>query len=258
MLQPSKFENIRKIATKLGLTNLSNLITKEEFYATLNRVVDMAEKAVLKNIEAVKVIEKHCKDMMSAMMDKCENFMMDEHYKIEEKLGSVRSGVDGINGVDGAPGKDGHNPTPEEVVPLVLEQIKIPTIDEIEKDLPKLSEPIRDALEILTGDDRLDKSAIKGLHEEIEDLKKLISTSGGQKGGFKKLRWISETPSGTVNSINTIFYLTTTPDPDNLLVMMNGLGQRNGSSYEYTLANKTITFNSAPPTGSQVFAWYSK
>ena len=70
-------------------------------------------------------------------------------------------------------GKDGKTP----VIPInkivatasnsVLEAIKdkIPTIHQIVQELPQEGESIRDALEMLIGEDRLDKSAIRGLDE---------------------------------------------------------------------------------------------
>lgn len=68
-------------------------------------------------------------------------------------------------------------------------------IKKIEEDLPKLGERIRDGLEILKDEDRLDKSAIKGLDELIEDLKKKIeevrgstSRGGGWGGGARTVQ----------------------------------------------------------------------
>ena len=60
-----------------------------------------------------------------------------------------------------------------------VEELKlvIPTIEQIERDLPTLGEPIRDSLEILQGDERLDISAIKGL----EDYKEVSQNSKQSK-----------------------------------------------------------------------------
>lgn len=63
-----------------------------------------------------------------------------------------------------------------EVVSIVESRIKLPSADElvarVEKDLPKLGEPVRDSLELLKGDNRLDISAVKGLddYDEISEL----------------------------------------------------------------------------------------
>lgn len=107
-----------------------------------------------------------------------------------------QDGRDGTDGADGAPGADGLSPSPEVVVPLVLEQIRMPAQQEVILDGP---EEIRDKLQELTKDDRLDSSAIKGLDEKYPNNKKfndiierlwqrtrfLInqSSSGGASGG---------------------------------------------------------------------------
>lgn len=95
--------------------------------------------------------------------------------ELRKKL-NIRNGVDGLNGIDGKDGKDGtngvdgKNGTNPDVNDVVLEATAqlvplIPKIQDLEKQIPQLGEPIRDSLELLVGDDRLDKSAIKGLEE---------------------------------------------------------------------------------------------
>lgn len=97
------------------------------------------------------------------------------------------SGRDGVDGKD-APPVD-INSIVVEATTKATEALKplIPTIEQVELDLPKLGAPIRDALELLQGDDRLDKSAIKGLEELIKELRAEIAKRpiyvGGSSGG---------------------------------------------------------------------------
>ena len=82
-----------------------------------------------------------------------------------------------------------------EAVAILEAKIKLPSADElvarVEKDLPKLGEPIRDSLELLTGDNRLDRTAVKGLedYDEISELARQERTivkkyyGGGGSGG---------------------------------------------------------------------------
>lgn len=79
----------------------------------------------------------------------------------------------------------------------------------------------------------------------------LISAgSGGITSAF------AETPSGTVNSSNVTFTLANTPaDTNGVLVLLDGVVQYNG--VDYTVSGSTITFSTAPVTGSTIFAYYN-
>lgn len=68
---------------------------------------------------------------------------------------------DGYTPVKGVDYFDGLTPSIEDIV----SKIPVPTLSELENNIPQLGEKIRDSLELLTGDDRLDSSAIKGLEK---------------------------------------------------------------------------------------------
>ena len=64
-----------------------------------------------------------------------------------------------------------------------------------------------------------------------------------------------ETPSGLINSSNVTFTLAHSPSPAaSLELFLNGLVQNRG--VDYTLSTNTITFTSAPVTGSTLLGWY--
>lgn len=91
-----------------------------------------------------------------------------------------RDGRDGKNGRDGLDGKDGVTPNLEDMVPFVL--AKLPKVDDMTAD------KIARSLETLKGNDRLDKSAIKGLDELVANLTRMINEKtrpdrGGGGGG---------------------------------------------------------------------------
>lgn len=68
----------------------------------------------------------------------------------------------------------------------------------------------------------------------------------------------NETPSGTINSANVTFTLAFTPSPaGSLELFYNGLVQKSGGT-DFTLVTNTITFASAPITGSTLLAWYRR
>ena len=87
--------------------------------------------------------------------------MMSEHKKmmdlVSKKLKGVKNGENGEDGIPGPKGEDGSPDEPEE---------------------------LRDKLQSLKGNDRLDASAIKGLEEVVKDVKHLKNRpSGGMIGG---------------------------------------------------------------------------
>lgn len=78
-----------------------------------------------------------------------------------------------------------------------------------------------------------------------------LLASGGSSPSFA----YNETPTGTVNSINTIFTLAHSPSPaGSLQLYLNGQLQYQG--VDYTLSAATITFAVAPFTGVILLAFY--
>lgn len=81
----------------------------------------------------------------------------------------------------------------------------IPTIEQIENDLPKLGTQIRDALELLQGDERLDISAIKGWEKLRDDIAaaqksgKPVTFVGGARGIYV---YIGGVKKGIMNTMN--------------------------------------------------------
>jgi hypothetical protein len=75
--------------------------------------------------------------------------------QIEKLVRELVAQIPRIKGDQGDPGKDGNELSEAEI------------ITKLEKDLPKLGTSVRDALELLDGDERLDASAVKdvvGIH----------------------------------------------------------------------------------------------
>lgn len=66
-----------------------------------------------------------------------------------------------------------------------------------------------------------------------------------------------EVPSGTVNGSNTSFTLAHTPtSAASVILFENGIGQTQGAGADYTISSGTITYLTAPPTGSILLAQY--
>ena len=66
----------------------------------------------------------------------------------------------------------------------------------------------------------------------------------------------SETPSGTVNGTNTDFTLINAPSPAGSLIVALNETIQIGGGVNYTLTGVTISFVTAPMSGSIIRAWY--
>lgn len=67
-----------------------------------------------------------------------------------------------------------------------------------------------------------------------------------------------EVPTGTVNGVNAVFTLSAAPSGVSLQLYKDGMFQRAGSGFDYTLAGSTVTFEAGnlPQTGDNLFAIY--
>ena len=165
------------------------------------------------------------------------------------------NGIDGMDGIDGLDAEVDVDAIVEEASNKTMEEIepKIPKIEDIKNDLPKLGDQIRNALELLKGDDRLDVSAIKGLDKLLNETM-LVGSAGASNLGFSFFV-DDEVPAGTINGTNKDFTINNTPSPaTSLRVFVNG--QKMTLTEDYTYTNQTITFVTAPPTTSVITVDY--
>ena len=144
--------------------------------------------------EAVQTMQNDHADMMQNMSQKAKDTLM--------KCDKMCRDMMAMKPKDGNPGKDGLSPDIQtiawETSKIVEEKLTplIPKIEDIENDIPKLGEPIRDSLEILRGENRLDISAIKGL-DDWELIKKLVKNRVDLPSGPGGARGFDLTVDGT-------------------------------------------------------------
>lgn len=212
---------------------------------------DFQDDQVNGNTDQFEGMKKNLDELMSSVRFSHEAMIAEAQAKID----TVRDGIDGKDGKDGADGLDGKDGSP---------------------DTP---EEVRDKLETLQGEERLDASAIKNLPSLIE--KESAPFRGGirgvevfdegiTKGSFKFLNFTgagvtvtrvgeyavisisgggpgSSTPSqesGTITNLTDIVTLAQTPIANTLLLYINEAFV-DPSRYSLTGAGKTITMGSA-------------
>lgn len=138
--------------------------------------------------------------------------------ELKRKL-DIRNGTDGKDGRDADEKKiieevikkipNGKNVDKKEIIKEVLKEI--PKVDEtkitetieknIKTDLPKLGEKIRDGLELLQGENRLDKTAIQGI-KEIENKIEKLNKQSTQFTGILGIKDITAGTNITIDKTN--------------------------------------------------------
>lgn len=84
------------------------------------------------------------------------------------------------------------------------------------------------------------------------------AVGAGTAGGFVPNFADNETPTGTVNGINTVFTLAHTPNPAASLDLFKNGQLLIASGVDFTLATATVTFTagSIPQTGDAIICSY--
>lgn len=292
-------EDLQNLQTLLSALRKDHL-GREEFLKEFERVLAFVKqlkntnKQVISgayervNLLALRLKENNEQDIEKAKLEmtgliedylaKTETATNQKMREVDEKVKELKNGIDGKDADEQA------------IADKVLREVQSPIIEKIEKNLPKLGEPIRDALELLSGDQRLDKSAIRGLDELLEKhngqnipyvggiryLSQLVDIligsdladghaivwdatnkrwKNGEVSGTSTINFAdSETPTGDVDGANTDFVLAHTPTAGSLKVYLNGM--RMSLTEDYTLATATITFLIAPGSGSIITCDY--
>jgi chromosome segregation ATPase len=167
---------------------ITNLIGKEELKAALKEIVKNLDD---KHEGDKTAIFKLVRDAIAAVKEAAELQLADHRTQsdtldneratkaqtdlaaaiqtIEAKLAEVDARMAAV--------RDGLDADEEKILQRLTE--RLPKIEEIENKLPSLGERIRDSLELLQGEERLNVEAIDGLKELLEELTKKVSKAGG-------------------------------------------------------------------------------
>lgn len=237
-------------------TMVNESITRDEFISSFKDVVDLLaqnKKELEKEIATTFAEVSQSTDASFSLIKKETLSQIQKALKEQEqgmsfiydKVRKLKNGKKGDKGDRGRPGKG----------------IKG---DKGDDGSPDTAEQVREKLETLTGEERLDASAIKNLPEATEKITKhVIGTSHalwnhmdvdvsgittGQSIKWDGLRWIPFTPVGggstsvyneAPSGSGTSWTLAHTPDANTLRLYANG--QRLIPTTDYSLSGATIT-----------------
>ncbi len=253
---PNKIDKLEQL---LKLVNEG--LTREEFIDSLGNIVKLVKRVEKRLDDAIeRMSETHIKlkdkiksdselsltdlrGLIGKEISRINKNIEDKIKEADKKLGEVKNGENG---------KDADEERIiKEVFANIKKDIKIPKIEEIENNLPKLGERIRDSLELLKGKERLNVSAIDGLEELLKGLDK---RKGGMMGGLRPSPTGVETPTGDINGTNKVFTVSFTPQ----WITINGqnLYADNGYTLSSTAGVLTITLDNAPSTGKILRSHY--
>jgi hypothetical protein len=244
MTKSEQFKELLKLTT--------SSLTREEFLNSFKTVLDFVKKAVQDLTQKYQQVISRTEVEISSKLSSLEE-------KVDTKLSKVKNGLDGQNGERGSDGKDGQDSDPQIVAEIASKMTQealkplIPTIEAIEADIPRLGAPIRDSLELLQGNERLEISAIKDLQDKLDELKKEFGKTRFVGGGTSDIgvqaslaRLIkTETPVGNIDGVNKT-YTVNLPINAVLSFGINGMVIHDS---EYTISGNIITFITEIPAG---------
>ena len=207
--------------------------------------------------------------------------------ELDKRMENVKSGV------DGAPGTPGKDADEQKIVETVL--TKIPPPKELVAETPdSVTEKVNQS-QILIKKERVEglldtmrQAVANGINAAVGITTTIFFKNGSQVGRAKNVNFIEgtsttlnlyqtgdqmnvsisstasgggtavaeEVPSGTINGSNVTFTVAHTPLAGTFRLYLNGTRQQAGGG-DYSLSGTTITFNTAPQTGSVLFVDYS-
>lgn len=221
------------------LEDAINTVSHEEFLGAFESVVKLVKKVqsqLLSDAQSLTDLIKKAEgklgdtnksdlDKIKGEVDKALNKALDKQSNslnfIRDKVRKIQDGIDGLDGKDGVAGVDGSPDTPEE---------------------------IRNKLEKLKGKERLDWKSIRGLEDELKELRDRptgkfggggVTDIGVQAALGRSVK--TETPSGLIDSANKAYTITSVVNAV-LAFAINGEVIHSG---EYSISGKTITFTTA-------------
>lgn len=202
-------------------------------------------------LDEIKALETRMSSALGSVSSKAQQLTLSEvskmMIKFQKEMESMRGDMPEMPDLSSLDNR---------ITSLENEEIEIPTIDEIEKDLPKLGLSVRDSLELIQEEkEKLKIEAIGYLRKELDELKDLIkskSTSTGSVGGNRvtSIANLIIPVSGTINDSNVTF--TSYKEP-NYLIINGAAYQKTGGAITWSWVSGTITLSNAVGTNGSIW-----
>jgi len=239
----NNLETLDKLVSVLNREN----ITKDEFINSFQKVVELVLKIQTQTAEAIKRIEQTHALLLNKTHETYENNYKDIKKQTNELFVGQK-----LNEMSAS------QKTMFDSLKTELNKMLDRKLSETHREAMNRAKPgqpgpkgnpgspdtagqIRDKLETLKNEDRVDVSAIRGLDELVKELKTsfgkvrmgVFGRGGGFAGPFRTL-----TVTGAVNGTNDAF----TIDKDYAFIMLYWNGQFQQPTTHYTRAGRTCTF----------------
>src|SRR3990167_8352133 len=211
---PPQNKNLAKLENLIKL--LDEQVSKEDFTKAFEQVLNLVVQIEKRTADAISSLEKTYANLMDKMI---------------------------------ANVKDGKAPTSSEIISLIRPLIPVPIKGDDGKAFP-----VEKAKIILNQMfDEMKKDFAQKFQQSAERTMS-VARRGGLLGlGGQSVivpRPLSNIiPTGSINGINKDFILPKAPTKNGERVYLNGVRMRSGSSNDYTIAGKILTFNTAQLTG---------
>lgn len=204
--QVKKIEKLDKLAKILEKGDVGIFEHLVELESTVDESVEALEAKVAEAVDEVKEIADTVGSNIPALIEEALASIPppeDGHTPSAEELTAIILPLVLENMPDV---KDGESPSRESILEMILENMPeakdgidadekkiIEAVgDKLESELPQFGTAFRDGLEILDGDERLDRSAVKGL-DDYEEVSKMAR----QSKSFTGITGIKEIIAGT-------------------------------------------------------------
>lgn len=222
-LDPEELKKIFAVMTQMKQGIESDTQALKEAIATVSSTMQSRLETTLSdsdkrmNESATKQITESMNPMMAAheeMMAECDAKMEDMEGMMEEHHKEIIEEVKGM----------------------------LPVVPELK---PETGVGVRDKLEALSGDERLDVKAIKGLDEHLRKVTDRIVVGG--VGAIPTVGYSILAASGTVDGTNLTFTFAGKP----AMVNVNGAFYQEGHGWTYTASN--VVLDNPVGTGGHIF-----